>query len=115
MTDSWIILGLGNPGAKYQGTRHNVGQMVVDHMATAAGEKLKASRKARCDVAETRLGDQKLILAVPHSYMNESGGPASSVRMRSRTASSLASASADSRCWQIISPERGRVVTGQAR
>jgi peptidyl-tRNA hydrolase, PTH1 family len=78
-TAPWLVLGLGNPGARYQGTRHNVGQLVVEYLASGAQERLKPSRKARCDVAETRSAGTRLVLAVPHSFMNESGGPASAL------------------------------------
>lgn len=79
MTAGWVVLGLGNPGPKYAGTRHNVGAMSVHQLATANAVVLRAQRKARCDVASLRLGDESLLLAVPTSYMNESGGPTSSV------------------------------------
>lgn len=75
----WAVVGLGNPGERYARTRHNIGAMVVQHMADAAGARMKAQRKARCDTADLRLADQRVFLAVPHSYMNESGGPVSSL------------------------------------
>jgi PTH1 family peptidyl-tRNA hydrolase len=70
---------LGNPGERYARTRHNIGAMVVQRMAEVAGVRLKAQRKVRCDAADARLGGQRLLLAVPHSYMNESGGPVSAL------------------------------------
>ncbi len=80
MTDGpWVAVGLGNPGDRYAATRHNVGRMVVEQLAAGHGERFKANRRARCDVAEVRLGSQRCVLAVPHSYMNESGGPVSGV------------------------------------
>lgn len=75
----WLAVGLGNPGDRYARTRHNVGQMAVAQVAYANGSRFKADRKVRCDVADVRLGDRRLILAVPHSFMNESGGPVSAV------------------------------------
>jgi len=75
----WAVIGLGNPGERYARTPHNVGAMVVQRLADRAGERFKAQRRARCDVAEARLANQKVLLAVPHSYMNESGGPAASL------------------------------------
>lgn len=71
----WAVIGLGNPGERYARTRHNVGAMVIQRMADRASERFKAQRRARCDVAETRVANHKVLLAVPHSYMNESGGP----------------------------------------
>jgi PTH1 family peptidyl-tRNA hydrolase len=76
MADVWLIVGLGNPGPRYELTRHNVGQLVVDELAGRRGETFKA-HKANARVAETwlRPGGPKLILAKPNSFMNVSGGP----------------------------------------
>jgi peptidyl-tRNA hydrolase, PTH1 family len=75
----WLVLGLGNPGPQYAGNRHNVGFMVLDVLAGRAGEKFK-SHKSRLDVAEIRLAGERSVLAKPRSFMNESGGPAASLR-----------------------------------
>jgi PTH1 family peptidyl-tRNA hydrolase len=72
----WLIVGLGNPDDEYGGTRHNAGAMVVARLAERAGAKLKRSRN-RARVAEIRDGDQRVVLARPTSYVNESGGPVS--------------------------------------
>ncbi|UZX02392.1 aminoacyl-tRNA hydrolase [Arthrobacter sp. CDRTa11] len=76
MTDTWLIVGLGNPGAEYKGNRHNVGQMVLDELAGRMGTGFKA-HKARAQVIEGRLGigGPRVVLAKPMSYMNVSGGP----------------------------------------
>ena len=85
MTDSaptapWIVVGLGNPGDRYAGNRHNVGAMVVAELADRAGARLR-THKSRCSAAQVRLGmpggrpGPAAVLAVPQSYMNESGGP----------------------------------------
>lgn len=71
----WAVIGLGNPGERYARTRHNVGAMVVQRIADHLGARFKAQKRARCDVAEVRFAQQRVFLAVPHSYMNESGGP----------------------------------------
>ncbi|HEX8134540.1 MAG TPA: aminoacyl-tRNA hydrolase [Actinomycetes bacterium] len=71
-----LLVGLGNPGPKYAGTRHNAGALVVARLAERAGAKLKRSRN-RAQVAEIHDGDQRVVLARPTSYVNESGGPAS--------------------------------------
>jgi len=72
----WLVVGLGNPDDEYAGTRHNAGAMVVARLAERAGAKLKRSRN-RAQVAEIRDGDERVVLARPTSYVNESGGPAS--------------------------------------
>ncbi|MBE4717080.1 aminoacyl-tRNA hydrolase [Pseudarthrobacter sp. AB1] len=76
MTDTWLIVGLGNPGAGYKDNRHNVGQMVLDELAGRMGGKFK-THKARAQVLEGRLGigGPRVVLSKPMSYMNVSGGP----------------------------------------
>ncbi|MDQ1742356.1 MAG: peptidyl-tRNA hydrolase, family [Pseudonocardiales bacterium] len=75
MTDErYLIVGLGNPGPRYAGTRHNAGFGVADELAVRIGQPFKA-HKARADVVEGRLAGQPVVLAKPRSYMNESGGP----------------------------------------
>ena len=76
MSDAWLVVGLGNPGPEYARTRHNVGQMVLDELASRLGGGFKA-HKARAQVLETRLrpGGPRLVLAKPMTYMNTSGGP----------------------------------------
>jgi PTH1 family peptidyl-tRNA hydrolase len=77
--DLWLVVGLGNPGPEYSGNRHNVGFDVVDALAARMGGRFK-SHKARADVIEGRLAGQRVVLAKPRSYMNESGGPVSALR-----------------------------------
>lgn len=76
MTDTWLIVGLGNPGSEYSGNRHNVGQMVLDELAARMGGKFKV-HKSRAQVVEGRLGigGPRVVLAKPMTYMNVSGGP----------------------------------------
>jgi PTH1 family peptidyl-tRNA hydrolase len=74
-----LVVGLGNPGPRYAGNRHNVGFMVLDELARRAGGSFKAHR-GRADVIETRFGPERVILAKPKSFMNESGGPLASLR-----------------------------------
>ena len=70
---AWLVAGLGNPGADYTGTRHNVGFMVADRLAGARG----AFRPARHQVeaAWVRLGDVGVALVKPPAFMNLSGPP----------------------------------------
>lgn len=76
MTDTWLIVGLGNPGSEYSNNRHNVGQMVLDELASRVGGKFKA-HKSRAQVVEGRMGigGPRVVLAKPMTYMNVSGGP----------------------------------------
>ena len=74
-----LVVGLGNPGPRYAGNRHNVGFLVLDELARRAGGSFKAHR-GRADVIEGRLGDVRVVLAKPKSYMNLSGGPVASLR-----------------------------------
>ena len=73
----WLVVGLGNPGKKYEHTRHNVGQEAVDELSRRFSIPLREGRdKAR--VGETSLrdatgDDHKVVLAVPTTFMNESG------------------------------------------
>ncbi|QBE47984.1 aminoacyl-tRNA hydrolase [Leucobacter triazinivorans] len=78
--DSWLIVGLGNPGAKYEATRHNVGQMALDVLAERLGASF-SSHRTGSRIADGRLrpGGPKLILAKSNGYMNTSGGPVSSL------------------------------------
>lgn len=74
--DAWLVVGLGNPGAKYETTRHNVGQMALDVLADRVGARFSSHRtNSRVAEGRTAPGKPKLILAKPNSYMNTSGGP----------------------------------------
>ena len=67
-----VIVGLGNPGRKYDGTRHNVGWWVLDHLADVWH--LDGWRKdGDATVADARLGDLRVRLVKPQTYMNLSG------------------------------------------
>ena len=84
-TEPWLVVGLGNPGPTYAGNRHNVGAMVVDELASRCGVTLR-THKARAVAAQVRLGTAAggvpgapAVIAVPSSYMNESGRPVSAL------------------------------------
>ncbi|MCP2030274.1 PTH1 family peptidyl-tRNA hydrolase [Okibacterium sp. HSC-33S16] len=78
--NTWLVVGLGNPGPGYAGNRHNVGQMVLDELARRIGSTF-TRHKTPAVVAEGFLspGGPKLILAKPNSFMNLSGGPVSAL------------------------------------
>jgi PTH1 family peptidyl-tRNA hydrolase len=66
-----LIAGLGNPGRRHERDRHNVGWMVVDELARRHGGTWKS--KFNGSIAETRVGEQRVALLKPETYMNESG------------------------------------------
>ncbi|KAB1867520.1 aminoacyl-tRNA hydrolase [Microbacterium algeriense] len=76
MPSTWLVVGLGNPGPRYEATRHNVGQMVLDELAARRSESFR-EHKAGARVVETwlRPGADKLVLVKPNSFMNVSGTP----------------------------------------
>ena len=78
--DVWLVVGLGNPGPTYAGTRHNVGYLVVEELARRIGGSWRSHKTGRADVVEGRLGapgspGPRFVLARARCYMNESGGP----------------------------------------
>lgn len=68
----WILVGLGNPGTQYEGTRHNTGFMALDCIAEKAGVKIDRLKfKGQCAKAE--VGGKKVLLLKPATFMNLSG------------------------------------------
>lgn len=70
----WVVVGLGNPGARYESTRHNLGAMSLEVLLERTGSSLR-SHKSGCLVAEADLSGERVVLARPTSYMNDSGRP----------------------------------------
>src|SRR5699024_5831235 len=66
------VIGLGNPGKKYEKTRHNIGFMAIDELAKRHHEKL-TQHKFKCDFATTNIGDEKVLFVKPQTFMNLSG------------------------------------------
>jgi PTH1 family peptidyl-tRNA hydrolase len=66
-----LVAGLGNPGRGYEGTRHNVGWLVVDELARRHGGSFRS--KFSGQLSELRMDDRRLALLKPETYMNESG------------------------------------------
>lgn len=68
-----LVVGLGNPGAKYADTRHNVGFMALERLAAAAGTTFRQQSKLQGLLAEVGQGTSRLRLLMPQTFMNESG------------------------------------------
>lgn len=68
-----LVVGLGNPGAEYERTRHNLGADTVALLAARAGVRLRVDKSTRSLLARWRLGDATVVGAVPQTYVNESG------------------------------------------
>ena len=69
---SFLVVGLGNPGAKYEKTRHNVGFIAVDHIADKLGVKINRA-KYHALICEVSVGKERGILMKPETFMNNSG------------------------------------------
>ena len=75
--DAWLVVGLGNPGPSYAATRHNVGYLVTDELASRMGSGFRTHKSGRAAVVEGHLspGGPRVVLGRARGYMNESGGP----------------------------------------
>ena len=67
----YLIIGLGNPGAEYENTRHNIGFKVLDKLAGLSN--ISFSNERLADVAEVKFKGRKLVLVKPNTFMNLSG------------------------------------------
>ncbi|MCD8482756.1 MAG: aminoacyl-tRNA hydrolase [Verrucomicrobia bacterium] len=68
-----VIAGLGNPGRQYDGTRHNVGFVILDHLASRHGGVWKSESRFCAHTAAVNIHGQPVILCKPQTYMNLSG------------------------------------------
>lgn len=76
-----LILGLGNPGKKYLGTRHNIGFEVIDNFAQQNDFPAWVAKKdLKCQLSMANLGENRVILCKPTTYMNNSGQAAQAVQ-----------------------------------
>lgn len=79
MSTTYLVVGLGNPGSRYELTRHNIGFMAADDVAAelapayAGGTSWKVVSKLRASVAEENSGGAKVVIAKPQTMMNLSG------------------------------------------
>jgi PTH1 family peptidyl-tRNA hydrolase len=76
---AWLVVGLGNPGPRHVANRHNAGFLVLDVLAERLAGRFKVHR-GRAEVLEDRIGGNRVVLAKPLSYMNDSGGPVCALR-----------------------------------
>ena len=67
----WLVAGLGNPGRRYEKTRHNVGFMVLEELA--AGQRAAFRETPDCRIANGSIGDERIVLMEPLTFMNRSG------------------------------------------
>ena len=70
-----LVVGLGNPGKEYRGTRHNIGSEVVERLAEKAGINLRRKWRLHARVGRGTVRGMILTLATPRTFMNLSGGP----------------------------------------
>lgn len=70
--DTFVVVGLGNPGKEYEKTRHNMGYRAVDALASDAGIDIRRS-KFHAIIGQGRIAGRKVILVKPETYMNRSG------------------------------------------
>lgn len=68
-----LVVGLGNPGSEFAGTRHNVGADVAALVCERHGGRLKSEKGLHASACEVRIGERRVLVAVPSTYMNDSG------------------------------------------
>ena len=69
-----LIIGLGNPGEEYKGTRHNIGRNTVETFAKKTNfNDFRFEKKWNAEVTEGKIGKEKVVLALPNTFMNKSG------------------------------------------
>tara|TARA_B100000700_G_C14711595_1_gene699383 strand:+ start:168 stop:788 length:621 start_codon:yes stop_codon:yes gene_type:complete len=73
LNDLQLLVGLGNPGSKYIGTRHNVGFMAIKRLAVKESIQFSQSKKLYGEIGEKGVGSEKTRLLMPNTFMNESG------------------------------------------
>lgn len=73
MDGPFLVVGLGNPGARYRNTRHNAGALLVERIASTHGQGWRNESKFFSELAEVRIGGKKVLLCKPQTFMNLSG------------------------------------------
>jgi PTH1 family peptidyl-tRNA hydrolase len=79
--ERWLVIGLGNPGREFEGSRHNVGFLVVDELARRQRVRV-AERAAKSLTTRVRTNERELVLAKPQTMMNLSGLAAKALRTK---------------------------------
>ncbi len=70
---SYIIAGLGNPGAEYENTRHNTGRIILETVQKEFGDEVKFNKKLNAHVSTGKMGKEKATFVAPDTFMNLSG------------------------------------------
>ncbi len=87
---NYIIVGLGNPGAEYEGTRHNTGRIAMDAFAKKEGVyEWKEDKKIKSEIAKTKVGKNTVTLIKPNTFMNKSGDAVRSLIKSKKAAETL--------------------------
>ncbi|NQV90515.1 aminoacyl-tRNA hydrolase [Candidatus Uhrbacteria bacterium] len=74
-----VLLGLGNPGSEYERTRHNVGFLVLEHLAHAQESSFTSKRSLEAEITEIEWEKERILLAKPQTFMNASGRTLSAI------------------------------------
>lgn len=79
--ERYLVAGLGNPGPKYAGNRHNIGFLIADELAGRVGGKFKTTKSqgGPVETVEGRLAGNAVVLVKPMSFMNASGAPTAAI------------------------------------
>lgn len=70
---TYIFVGLGNPGDEYKDTRHNVGRILLTHIAKSLDAEWKFDKKLNAEVAKLKIGKSPVVFVLPNTFMNKSG------------------------------------------
>jgi peptidyl-tRNA hydrolase, PTH1 family len=73
VSETVLVVGLGNPGPKYELTRHNVGWLIVDALADELGVSFTSDRAHRAETCSAQIGDKRVLIVKPQTFMNLSG------------------------------------------
>ena len=79
---AWLVVGLGNPGPRYELTRHNVGARVIELLAERLETRLRKVRFIPIEAGQARVDSEAVLLARPQTFMNVSGPPVASLAKR---------------------------------